>query len=100
MKIVLQKEAAETLKTLDFLNIPVFLIDETFTVVSCNESACSFFLYQCEQMTGKTLDTFVLPDRRNLLKLSSLQRSILVTSAMHILQTVSFHPASEERRLF
>jgi len=76
MKSVLQKETAETLKTLDFLNLPVFLIDETFTVISCNESACSFFLYQCEHMIGKTLDTFVLPDRRNLLKLSSLQRSI------------------------
>ena len=76
MHTLLQKEAAGTLKTLEFLNIPAFLIDKTFRIISCNESACSFFLYQGDELTGKTLDYVVLPDRRNLLTLSPLQQRV------------------------
>ena len=76
MKTLLLKETAAILKTFDFLNIPVFLVDESFAIVSCNETAASVFLYECEEIAGKALTTVVLPDRRNILKISALHRSM------------------------
>jgi two-component system NtrC family sensor kinase len=75
MKTVFLKEAAATLRTFDFLDTPVLLIDETFTVISCNESARIFFLYEPEEIAGRTLDFFVLPDRRHALRIASLKRN-------------------------
>jgi two-component system, NtrC family, sensor kinase len=75
MKTLVRKEAAATLKTFDLLNIPVFLIDESFAVVSCNESAARVFHYTGEEMAGKALNTIVLPDRRNMYKMPSPYRS-------------------------
>ncbi len=76
METLFQKEAAGTLRTLDFLHIPAFLVDETFTVISSNESASSCFLCQSPEIMGKSLETFVLPDRRTALDISSLQRNL------------------------
>jgi len=75
MKTAFLKEAAGILRTFDSLNTPVFLIDETFTVISCNESARIFFLYEPDEMAGKPLDTFVLPDRRHAFRIPSLKRN-------------------------
>jgi len=76
MNTLVWKEAAATLKTFDLLNIPVFLVDDSFAIVSCNETAASVFLYACEEIAGKALTTVVLPDRRNILKISALHRSM------------------------
>jgi len=76
MKTLVGKDAAATHKTFDFLNIPVFLIDDSFTIVSCNESAAEVFLYTNDEMIGMALNTVVLPDRKNILKMSSLHRSM------------------------
>ncbi len=76
MKALVREKAASTLKTFDLLNIPVFLIDESFEIVSCNVSAAAVFLYSCEELTGKALQTVVLPDRRNFLKMASMQQGI------------------------
>jgi two-component system NtrC family sensor kinase len=76
MKTLVREKAGATLKTFDLLNIPVFLIDESFAVVSCNESAASVFLYACEEIAGKALNTVVLPDRKNILKMSSFRQSV------------------------
>jgi two-component system NtrC family sensor kinase len=70
MKSVLQKEAGVILRTFDSLNTPALLIDETFTVITCNESARGFFQYDPVEISGRSLETLVLPDRRNLLRMS------------------------------
>jgi len=59
----LSERAAGVLRTFDLLDIPVLLIDETFTVISCNDSARIFLLYEPDEMAGRTLDFLVLPDR-------------------------------------
>jgi len=74
MKTVFPKEAAGVLRTFDLLDIPVLLIDETFTVISCNDSARIFLLYEPDEMAGRTLDFLVLPDRRHALRISTLKR--------------------------
>ena len=75
MKTALVKDAAGILRTFDSLDTPVFLIDEDFTVISCNESARIFFLYGPDEIAGRPLDTFVLPDRRHALRVAALRRN-------------------------
>ena len=75
MNTVFLKEAAGILKIFDSLDTPVLLIDEQFTVVSGNESARIFFQYEPDEMTGRTLDLFVIPDRRHAFRVASLRRN-------------------------
>ena len=75
MKSAVQKETEGILRTFDYLNTPVLLIDEACTIISCNDSARMFFHYEQDEMHGKPLDMFVLPDRRHALRSSSLLRN-------------------------
>ncbi|MDP2158291.1 MAG: GAF domain-containing protein [Nitrospirota bacterium] len=76
MNTLIREKAASTLKTFDLLNIPVFLIDESFAIIFCNESAAAVFLYACEELAGKALQTVVLPDRKNILKMASIHQGM------------------------
>ncbi len=75
MKTAVQKETEGILRTFDSLNTPVLLIDEAFTVISCNESARIFFLYEPDEMAGRPLDMFILSDRRHALRIAGLKRN-------------------------
>ncbi len=74
MKTLLQKEPAGMLKTFDLLHIGVLLIDDAFRIVSVNEAACTSFLYKQTDLIGMPLDAVVLPDRKNLLRISALKK--------------------------
>ncbi|NJD56162.1 MAG: GAF domain-containing protein [Nitrospirae bacterium] len=74
MNTVFLKEAVGILRTFDSLDTPVLLIDEAFTVISCNESARIFFQYEPDEMAGRTLDLLVIPDRRHAFRIAALRR--------------------------
>ncbi len=75
MKTLIRKEAESALRTFDRLNIPVFVIDEAFTVISCNEASTRVFLYRCEEIAGMPLTTVVLPDRDRIINTAALHES-------------------------
>src|SRR5574337_134612 len=59
MKTVLHKERDELLKTFDVLEMPVFLIDGSRKIVSCNESAAASFEYDRSEVVGRDLELFL-----------------------------------------
>jgi PAS domain-containing protein len=62
MKISLDKDNSELLRTLDVLNMPAFIVDKDRTILSCNDHAHVFFEYDRSEVLGRNLEKFISLD--------------------------------------
>ncbi len=62
MKIALDKDSSELLRTLDVLNMPAFIVDNKWTVLSCNDNVREIFEYSRAEVIGKNLEKFLSLD--------------------------------------
>ncbi len=62
MGVVSNLKADLVFDTFDFLNIPVFAIDEKMEIISSNLAACSAFQYSQGDMTGLNTDRLFSPN--------------------------------------
>jgi signal transduction histidine kinase len=62
MKISLDKDSSELLRTLDVLNMPAFIVDTHWTILSCNDIVRAVFEYDRSEIIGRPLDKFVSVD--------------------------------------
>ena len=62
MKIVLDKDSKELLKTLDVLNLPAFVVDIKWNVLSCNDHVRTAFEYDDADVIGHHLEKFMALD--------------------------------------
>jgi two-component system NtrC family sensor kinase len=62
MKIVLDKDSSELLRTLDVLNMPAFIVDNKRTILSCNDNVRAFFEYDRAEVIGRNLEKFISLD--------------------------------------
>jgi PAS domain-containing protein len=62
MKITIDKDNTELLRTLDVLNLPAFIVDSRWTILSCNDAVAAFFKYERSEVIGRSLDNFVSLD--------------------------------------
>jgi PAS domain S-box-containing protein len=62
MRIMIDKDNSELLSMLDVLNMPAFIADQGGTVLSCNDSARSFFEYDRAEIIGRNLEKFISVD--------------------------------------
>jgi two-component system NtrC family sensor kinase len=59
MKLMIDKDNSELLRTLDVLNMPAFIVDRGWTILSCNDNVRAFFEYDRSQVIGRNLAKFV-----------------------------------------
>lgn len=59
MKIAIDREISDLLRTLDVLNLPAFIADRHWTVLACNDAARSFFEYERSDLIGRHLEKFI-----------------------------------------
>ena len=59
MKISIDKDFSEVLKTLDILNMPAFIVNRHWIVLSCNDAVTPFFQYQRSDIIGSSLENFL-----------------------------------------
>ncbi len=62
MKIDLDKDTSELLRTLDVLSMPAFIVDRQWTILSCNDSVPAFFEYRRADIIGRKLENFISLD--------------------------------------
>jgi len=62
MKITLDKDISELLRTLDVLAMPAFIVDRQWTILSCNDNANAYFAYDRSDVIGRKLDNFISLD--------------------------------------
>jgi signal transduction histidine kinase len=62
MKIALDKESSELLRTLDVLEMPAFIVDGRWTVLSCNDYVREVFEYSRAEVIGRNLEKFLSLD--------------------------------------
>ncbi len=62
MRITIDKESSELLRTLDVLGMPAFIVDRNWTILSCNDAVPGFFEYDRGSVIGQGLDRFVSLD--------------------------------------
>jgi two-component system NtrC family sensor kinase len=62
MKIVIDKDSSELLRTLDVLNMPAFIVDNKRTILSCNDNVHAFFEYDRAEVIGRNLEKFISLD--------------------------------------
>jgi signal transduction histidine kinase len=62
MKIALDKDNSELLRTLDVLDMPAFIVDNRWTVLSCNDSVRDVFEYSRSEVIGRNLEKFLSLD--------------------------------------
>ncbi len=62
MKIVIDKDSSELLRTLDVLNMPAFIVDKKRTILSCNDNVPAFFEYERAEVIGRNLEKFISLD--------------------------------------
>jgi len=63
MKITIDRESSELLRTLDVLGMPAFLVDRHWTILSCNDAVPGFFECERSAVIGQSLDRFVSIDQ-------------------------------------
>jgi two-component system NtrC family sensor kinase len=66
MKIMLDKDSSELMRTLDVLGMPAFIVDNRWTILSCNDNVRGVFEYARREVIGRNLERF--------LSLDSIQR--------------------------
>jgi two-component system NtrC family sensor kinase len=62
MKISLEKDSSELLRTLDVLNMPAFIVDARWTILSCNDNVRAVFEYDRAEVIGRHVEKFVSLD--------------------------------------
>jgi len=62
MKIVLDKDSSELLRTLDVLGMPAFIVDRHWTILSCNDGVSSFFEYDRSDIIGRNIEKYISLD--------------------------------------
>jgi signal transduction histidine kinase len=62
MKIMLDRDSSALLRTLDVLNLPAFIVDKEWTVLSCNDNVLVFFEYERSEIIGRSLENFLTLD--------------------------------------
>ncbi len=62
MKITLDKDSSEVLRTLDVLNMPAFIVDTRWTILSCNDNVRALFGYERQEVIGRHLEKFMSLD--------------------------------------
>ena len=62
MKIMIDTDSSELLRTLDVLNMPAFIVDKDRTILSCNDCAQVFFEYDRSEVLGRNLEKFMSMD--------------------------------------
>lgn len=62
MKITLDKDSSELLRTLDVLNMPAFIVDNRWTILSCNDHVREVFEYSRAEVIGRNLEKFLSLD--------------------------------------
>ncbi len=62
MKISLDKDSSELLRTLDVLNMPAFIVDTRWTILSCNDNVRAVFEYDRAELIGRPLENFMSLD--------------------------------------
>ena len=60
---MLDKDSSELLRTLDVLNMPAFIVDSRWTILSCNDNvAAPVFEYDRAEVIGRNLEKFMSLD--------------------------------------
>ena len=62
MKIMLDKDSSELLRTLDVLGMPAFIVDRQWTILSCNDRVYSFFEYNRSDVIGRNIEKYISLD--------------------------------------
>src|SRR5690242_4920661 len=62
MKILLDRESPELLRTLDALGMPAFITDTRWTILSCNDHVRTIFEYDRSDVIGRNLEHFLSLD--------------------------------------
>ena len=62
MKITLDKDSSEVLRTLDVLSVPAFIVDRQWNILACNDSVHAFFEYRRSEVIGRKLENFLTLD--------------------------------------
>jgi signal transduction histidine kinase len=62
MKISLERDSSELLRTLDVLNMPAFIVDARWTILSCNDNVRAIFEYDRAEVIGRHLEKFMSID--------------------------------------
>jgi two-component system NtrC family sensor kinase len=62
MKITIDRESPELLRTLAVLGLPAFIVDKQGTILSCNDAVLSFFEYGRSSVISQALDKFISID--------------------------------------
>ena len=62
MKITLDKDSSELLRTLDVLNMPAFIVDSRWVILSCNDHVRAVFEYDRAEVIGRHLEKFMSLD--------------------------------------
>ena len=62
MKITLDKDSSEVLRTLDVLSVPAFIVDRQWNILACNDSVQAFFEYRRAEIIGRKLENFITLD--------------------------------------
>jgi two-component system NtrC family sensor kinase len=62
MRIMIDKDSSELLRTLDVLNMPAFIVDKDRTILSCNDNTHVFFEYDRSEVIGRNLEKFISVD--------------------------------------
>src|SRR5512146_48482 len=62
MKITLDRDSSEVLRTLDVLSAPAFIVDRQWNILSCNDSVHAFFEYRRGDIIGRKLENFITLD--------------------------------------
>lgn len=62
MKISVDKDSAAVLRTLDVLNMPAFIVNRHWIVLSCNDAVTPFFQYERSDIIGGSLENVLSLD--------------------------------------
>ncbi len=62
MRITLDKESTDLLKTLDALGMPAFIVNRNRSILSCNDAVTGFFGFTRSEVIGRDLEKFVSLD--------------------------------------
>jgi signal transduction histidine kinase len=62
MKIMLDKDSSELLRTLDVLGMPAFIVDRQWTILSCNDSVSTYFEYDRSDIIGRNIEKYISLD--------------------------------------
>jgi signal transduction histidine kinase len=81
VKIAIDKESSELLRTLEVLGMPAFMVDRQWTILSCNDPVPAFFEYDRASVIGQSLEKFVSLENLQPLPSRQIRNAEAVSSA-------------------